>query len=330
MDQIQNILEGNYLCIDVRTPKEFNDATIPGAVNIPIFSDEERVIIGTMYHQQGKDDAFKYGYDIFNKRINDFLKKFVPYKTKRLAVFCWRGGMRSRAVVELLRNSGYKAEQIEGGHKAYRKYVLERFKSYRLNPKLVILYGLTGTGKSELLNQFNNAIDLEELAQHRSSLFGDIGLKPRSQKMFDSLFFKRLEELKDERHIIVEGESRKIGKVEIPLFFYKAMNDGLKIMIETTNEKRIKRIVDTYLRVYPGEIMEKLDVLQKRLGKPSVDELKALMDRKDYDAVARILLEKYYDPLYKYSLDKLDYILKCSYDNAESELKKFTSHPVEK
>ena len=325
----REVLEGNYLCIDVRTPKEFNDATIPGAINIPIFNDEERVIIGTMYHQQGKDDAFKYGYELFNKRINDFLKRFEPYKTKKLAVFCWRGGMRSRAVVELLRNNGYEAEQIEGGHKAYRKYVLEKFKSYLLNPKLVILYGLTGTGKSELLNKFNNAIDLEELAQHRSSLFGDIGLKPRSQKMFDSLFFKRLEELKDEEYIIVEGESRKIGKVEIPLFFYKAMNNGLKIMIETSNKKRIKRIVDTYLLVYPGEIMEKLDVLQKRLGKSNVDELKALMSRKDYDAVAKILLERYYDPLYKYSLDKLDYRLKCSYDNAEMKLKELISMPTE-
>lgn len=307
--KVEKALGTDYFFIDVRTSKEFEESTIPGAINIPLFSNEERVIVGKLYTKVGQQEAIEKGYEFVQKRIPKLLEKIRKHKNKKLVVFCWRGGMRSKSLAMLLESLGFDIRQLEGGYKAYRKYVMEKLENYKIKVKLIVLYGLTGSGKTKMLKQFMNALDLEGLAQHRSSLFGDIGLKPRSQKMFESLLLKRLEELNNEKYIITEGESRKIGNVIIPEAIFKGMQKGIKVKVEASMEYRIKNLVECYSNKEDKKIKEKIMMLSNRIGKKKTERILELFDDKKFEEVARMLLEEYYDPLYAHTINKQEYAL---------------------
>ncbi|MBM3200688.1 tRNA 2-selenouridine(34) synthase MnmH [Candidatus Woesearchaeota archaeon] len=312
---VEEALSGDYVFIDVRTPKEFEESTIPGAVNVPLFSNEERAVVGTLYAQKGQDEAFKKGLDFVSKSLPNLLEAVSKYKKDKLIVFCWRGGMRSKSLTGLLEGLGYDVRQLEGGHKAYRNYILERFKDYKLKPKLIVLNGLTGAGKTEILKQFSNSLDLEGLAQHRSSILGSVGLNPVSQKMFDALLFKRLEELKDESYIIVEYESKKIGHVQMPAFLYKALKEGVQVKIVCSFDDRVKRLVEEY-SAYKEELAEKIMLMRKSVGNDKkINEWLKMLKEDEFEELAARILKEYYDPLYSHTVDavKYDYVIEKSY-----------------
>lgn len=304
---IEKALKGNYIFIDVRTPKEFEEDTIPNAINIPLFSNEERAVVGKLYSQESREDAFKKGLDFVSEKLPKLLDSVSKYKNKKLVVFCWRGGMRSKSLAGLLTGLDYDVTQLVGGYKAYRNYILERFQDYKLRSKLVVLNGLTGAGKTEILRQFPNNLDLEDLAQHRSSILGSVGLKPRTQKMFDSLLFKRLEELKDEKFVLIEGEAKKIGNVQMPKFLYETLKEGVQVKIVASFEDRIKRLVKEYSK-NKGELAEKIKLMRKRVGNDKkIRKWLEMLKENKFEELAAEILEDYYDPLYKYSVDSLDY-----------------------
>lgn len=305
----EEALGKDFLFVDVRTEKEFEEATIPGAVNIPLFSEEERTIVGKLYTNEGQKEAVEKGYEFVNEKLPKLLEELRKYKCKRLVVFCWRGGMRSKSLTMLLEKIGFDARQLEGGHKEYRRYVREQISKYKIKPKLIVLYGLTGCGKTKMLSKFKNSLDLEGLAQHRSSVFGDIGLKPRSQKMFEAMLLARLEELKDEKYVITEGESRKIGNAIIPEFLFSEMQKGIKVKVEASMEYRIKNLVECYTNKEDEKIIEKIKMISKRIGKKKTEEMLKLLKEKKFEEVARILLEDYYDPLYSYTVNKQEYAI---------------------
>ncbi|MEM4245123.1 MAG: tRNA 2-selenouridine(34) synthase MnmH [Candidatus Nanoarchaeia archaeon] len=307
--KVKEVLENDYVLVDVRTPKEFEESTIPGAINIPLFSNEERAIVGRLYTKVGQKEAIEKGYGFVQEKLPKLLEEIKKYKGKKLVIFCWRGGMRSKCFTMLLENLGFDVMQLEGGHKAYRKHVIEELSKYKIKAKLIVLYGLTGSGKTKLLKKFKNSLDLEDLAQHRSSLFGDIGLKPRSQKMFESLLLKRLKELKNEKYIITEGESRKIGNVIIPENIFKQIHQGIKVKVEASMEQRIKNLVECYSNKEDHKIIEKIKLLRKRIGNKKTKQLLELFEKKKFEDVARILLEEYYDPLYAYTINNQKYSL---------------------
>jgi tRNA 2-selenouridine synthase len=320
MIKIQDCLNKGYLFIDVRTPKEFNYSTIPGAINIPLFSNQERAIIGKLYKEKGQQKAIKEGFKIISKSLNKIILKFKEYKNHKIVIFCWRGGMRSKSIVNLLKTLDFNVKQLEGGYKSYRHYIREKLNKYKIKPKLVVIHGLTGTGKTRLINKFKNSIDLEGLAQHRSSLFGSIGLKPRSQKMFDSLLFNKLEELKNKKYILIEGESRKIGNIIIPESLFKAMKKGVHIKINLGFEKRVKNILRDYGDLDKKELAEKVKLLKKFIGKKKINLLLNLLEKNKKQEVAEMLLKDYYDPLYKHTINNIKYDLEIT---KESELRKF-------
>ncbi len=302
------IQKKNVVFIDTRTPGEFEEDHIPGAVNIPIFSNEERAVVGTMYTQESKEKAIEKGIEFFSRKMPEFMREINKYKEKELIIYCWRGGMRSKTVTSLLDSLGYKVRQLAGGHKAYRAYVREALKDYTLNPKLIVLWGLTCTGKTELLHPFPNSVDLEGLAQHRGSLYGAIGLKPSSQKWFDSQLLKRLHELQDEKWIVVEGESKKIGEVQIPAFFYQAMMCGEKILITRSLQQRAEHAVKTYFSENTiGSLKTVTQSLFKVISAENKRNVIASLEAKEYVAAAKILLEFYYDPLYDHTLKKITF-----------------------
>ncbi|MFH1332248.1 MAG: tRNA 2-selenouridine(34) synthase MnmH [archaeon] len=307
--KVEEALCEDYTFIDVRTPKEFEESTIPGAINIPLFSNEERAIVGKLYTQVGQEEAIEKGYDFVQQKLPKLMQEIRKHEKKRLVIFCWRGGMRSKALCMLLENLGMDVRQLQGGHKEYRKHVVEKLKNYKPKAKLIVLYGMTGCGKTKMLKQFKNSLDLEGLAQHRSSLFGDIGLKPRSQKMFEALLVKRLEELDEEKYILTEGESRKIGNVIIPAALFTEMQKGTKVKVEASMEYRIKNLIECYSNKEDEKIVEKIKMLTRRLGKDKVEKMLGLFEKKKYEEVARMLLEEYYDPLYSHTINKQEYAL---------------------
>lgn len=320
--KIEDCLYKDYLFIDVRTNKEFLEDCIPGSINIPLFDEEERAIIGILYKHEGQEKAIEKGYDIFNKKVEKLISEYNKYRNKKIIILCWRGGMRSLAVVKLLKSLGFDVYQLDGGYKNYRKYVKTKLDNYKLKPKLVVLYGLTGTGKSEILNKFDNSLDLEDLAQHRGSIFGDLGLKPRSQKMFESLLFKRLNELQNNKYIIIEGESRKIGKVMIPDFLFKSMKDGIKIRINDHIENRVKRIRKIYDLSNKENLIRKIRFIEKNMGKKKASEMIRLIEENKVDEFLKRILLEYYDNVYDCSKNKVDYDLTLDKDHVNG-IKRF-------
>ncbi len=313
--KIENALGKDYVFIDVRTPKEFEEDTIPGAINIPLFSNEERAIVGRIYIQESKEKALNKGLNFVSQKLPSLMEKISQYKKRKIIIFCWRGGMRSGSLTGLLKGLNYNVFQLEGGYKAYRNYILKRFEDYKIKPKLIVLNGLTGVGKTEILQHFHNSLDLENLAQHRSSILGGVGLKPRSQKMFDSLLFKRLEELKNERFILIEGESRKIGKVQMPQFLFKSLKEGIQIKIEANISDRIQRLIKEYAH-YKKELKEKIFLMKKAVGnEKKIKEWIRLLEENKFEELTTQILKEYYDPLYKYTVEniKYDYIIDSDY-----------------
>jgi len=315
--KIKDCMGRGYSFIDVRTPKEFNEDTIPGAVNIPLFSDEERAIIGKLYTKKGREEAIIKGMGFVAKRLPKIYSKIRTLK-QPMAMFCWRGGMRSKSLVNLLSSIGYDIYQLEGGYKAYRQYVRERLKNYKIKPIVVVLQGKTGSGKTEILRNFKNSVDLEGMAQHRGSLFGGINLKPNSQKKFESLLLKRLDELQNEKWILIEGEAKKIGHIHLPEFLVKAIKLGKQILIERPIEERAKRLVEEYFDATDKNIKELKDTVQflkKMIGKKMVEKIIKMIDNKEYVQAAVILLEKHYDPKYEHAAKgiKYDLIIKEDY-----------------
>lgn len=210
--------------IDVRTPLEFAEDHIGGAVNIPVLSNDERALVGTIYKKESSEKAVDLGIDFFSKRLPEISTTLRKFAGKKIIAYCWRGGMRSRAFVSFLHSLNFDIVQLDGGYKSFRAVVREGLYSFEIKNKLITIYGMTGSGKTEIINKlYPESIDLEGLAQHRSSLFGHVGLNPRSQKVFEHLLYDELIRVEGMPYVFVEGESRRIGNVNIPENFFDKM-----------------------------------------------------------------------------------------------------------
>jgi len=306
MKSIEKVYRKDYSFVDVRSPKEFEEDHIPGAINIPLFSDEERAIVGTIYTKESKDKAMEKGLEFISPKLPEMIKQYKKLK-QPILVYCWRGGMRSGSITSLLKSMKFEIYKLENGYKDYRRFVREQLDKVKI-PPMIVIYGLTGSGKTEMINQVKNSIDLEGLAQHRGSIFGDVNLKPNSQKRFESLLLKRLIEVKDQNFVFVEGESRKIGKNIIHERFWKHMQKAIKVKVINTMEERVKRIYDEYCVDIDIELLKsKTKMIEKHMGKKKANEIIELLDKKEINKVIEILLIDYYDQLYKHTVDSKKY-----------------------
>ena len=232
---IEEILKNpDFQLIDVRSPSEFQDSHIPSSVNIPLFSDQERAEIGTVYKQEGEEQAKWLAMEIVSPKIPHLMSqiKNIVHLGKEPAIYCWRGGMRSKAVTTFATILGLPVVRLIGGYKVYRQHVMENLGPHLLPNKVIVVHGMTGVGKSYVLQALSEqglpVLDLEGCANHRGSVFGDFGLQqPHGQKMFESLLFKRLNELKDSHYLIIEAESKRIGRAILPDFLVEAKKQAL-------------------------------------------------------------------------------------------------------
>ena len=302
------------IMIDVRSPAEFEEATIPGAINIPLLEDMERANVGTAYRQESIEKATTLGINYASQKLTDLYSLINNYhlQKKKIIIFCWRGGMRSKSVCSFLNSLNLiNVYQLVGGYKSYRKYVLD-FLEKPMDFRFIVLHGLTGVGKTHILNELEKSgepvLDLEYLASNSGSVFGNIAFKRKcpSQKMFESYVFNVLYSLR-RKVIFVESESKRIGNTQIPEKIYEKIINGDHVLINTTLENRIKIIKNDYIKSNQDDkIIDAIQNLKKRLGNEKVVDLVNKIHEKNYDYVIRTLIEIYYDPLYKYSIEQYE------------------------
>ncbi|WP_087974723.1 tRNA 2-selenouridine(34) synthase MnmH [Oceanobacillus rekensis] len=300
---------GELTVIDVRSPSEFKDATIPGSINIPFFNDEERAEVGTIYKQVNPQAAKDRGLEIVSAKLPDFIKQFKELEGNK-AVFCWRGGMRSRTSATVLSLMGIKAYRLNGGYRSYRNWVVDRLETINWKPDALVLNGYTGSGKTSLLQRLHEAnypvIDLEGLANHRGSIFGQIGLEPNNQKKFDALLMEDLLRLQHSPYVLIEGESRRIGKVTIPDFLLDKKDTGIQLIVDIPIEERVIHILDDYRPwEHEQECIEAFSRIKRRIHTPIANQIESDLKSGNYSSGVRLLLEYYYDPLYDHTANQI-------------------------
>lgn len=326
--------------LDVRSPSEFAHARIPGALSLPLFTDEERKVVGTAYKQQSREMAIKIGLDYFGGKMRrmvetvEALLRQPPYKGSRtLLVHCWRGGMRSAGVAWLLDLYGWEVYTLKGGYKAFRRWALEQLEQpYPLR----ILGGYTGSGKTEVLQALQQAgavvIDLEALAHHKGSAFGNIGMPPQpSQEHFENLLALQLHQSRQrllqpvsgDPVIWLEDESQRLGDVNIPIGFWRQMRQQPVWFLEIPFEERLQHIVQEYGKLDRERLVNAIIRIRKRLGGLETREaIHALVEDRIEDSF-RILL-RYYDKWYDKGLHNRDNLpallrrISCSRVTAEN------------
>ncbi len=295
-----------YPVIDVRSPIEYAKGHIPGSVNIPLFSDDERARIGTVYKKEGPEKAVKLGESFANPKIEQYLKfslKACP--EKKIIVYCFRGGMRSQRFSSLLSDNGFSVMRLDAGYKCYRQHILNSFtRKYPLH----ILGGRTGSGKTEILIELKKQniqiVDLEKLANHRGSAFGSFesGYQPTSE-YFENCLSEELSVLSTEKRIWIEDESKNIGRVFIPDDFFKQMKKAPLVVLKVPRESRVVRLCREYAGTGHAPLVAGVGKITKRLGGERAALALSAVERNDYAEAATIILE-YYDKCYDYGLSK--------------------------
>ncbi|MCU9613087.1 tRNA 2-selenouridine(34) synthase MnmH [Caldibacillus lycopersici] len=306
VEKLVPLLEGQKMVlIDVRSPSEYKDFSIPGSINIPFFTDEERAEIGTIYKQISEAAARERGLEIISAKLPAFIREFQQIEGEK-TVFCWRGGMRSRTTATLLDLMNIHVHRLDGGIRAYRKWVVQELEAFQVPRTAYVLNGLTGTGKTRILTALQKegypVIDLEGMANHKGSIFGHIGQNPHNQKMFDSLMIHQLRKLQSAPYILFEAESNRIGKIVIPPFLSELKDTCTQLIIDMPMEVRIQEILDDYRPwEYQAECMEAFLRIKSRIHTPIAKQIEEDLRSSNFASAVRLLLENYYDERYNHT-----------------------------
>ena len=342
-------LAKSYPVIDVRSPSEFKHAYIPGAYSMPLFSDEERKVVGTIYKQQSRESAIKVGLDFFGPKMSKMIDEVEGLRnwssvisltmggeplelknSKTVLVYCWRGGMRSGAVSWLLDMYGFKVYTLIGGYKRFRNYILDTF---RLPFEFNIVGGYTGSGKTEVLKCLKEKgypiIDFEAIATHKGSAFGSIGMPAQpGQEMFENLLGTELRTLKENlnnnpdhsnpsKPVWIEDESQRIGLVNIPGDLWKSMRQSPIYFLDIPFEERLKHIAEEYGQLDKQKIIDAIGRIQDKLGRLNAKNAIQLFEEGNTVESFRILLN-YYDKFYfkalhnREGLNSLLHLIECN------------------
>ncbi len=298
--------------IDVRTPAEFAEDHIPGAINCPVLSNEERVTVGTLYTQVSPFEARKVGAALIARNIAHHLQtRFHEHpKSWRPLIYCWRGGQRSGAMSIILAQVGWAAHKLEGGYKTYRRDVLEKLEALPQRLTFKIVCGPTGSGKSRLLaalvdtghpDNKHQVLDLEMLARHRGSVLGRLPEQAQpSQKWFDGALLQALQKFEPARPVYVEAESNKIGLITLPPALVTAMHASTCLLVETPLATRVAGLLEDYRHYIenPEIFIEHLKPLHRFHGAKQLEHWSTLIRAGDFATVVAELLTLHYDPSY--------------------------------
>lgn len=321
----KNIYNKETILVDVRSPAEFAKGHIPGAFNLPLFTNEERAEIGILYKSNGKQAAVLKGLHYAGSKLPEFASQIVEI-SKGLPVFCycWRGGMRSASMGWLFSTVGIQTWILEGGYKAYRNFVLKGFQD--INLKILVLGGKTGIGKTKLLHQLAQlgepVLDLEGIAQHKGSAFGWIGEEPqKSNEQFENLLHKALTFIDSgSNYVWIENESRSIGSNFIPEALWNKMKSSVLIDVTRSTAQRIEILVESYATTNRDDLILSFRKIEKRLGHVATANAIKAIEADQLKEAAGIALF-YYDKCYTYNLEQNQSpeIIKCDFGDASDE-----------
>lgn len=350
----------NALVLDVRSPGEYQHAHMPGAHSLPLFTDEERKVVGTAYKQQSREVAIKIGLDYFGPKMRKMVEEVESLLgsrkstedspesgKKEVFVYCWRGGMRSAGVAWLLDLYGFKVYTLAGGYKAFRNYVLQTFtQSYPFR----IIGGYTGSGKTEVLNELENigqvVIDLEDIACHKGSAFGSYKMPPQPrQEMFENRLALALQAAMEKintpdaitnglNEIWLEDESQRIGDLNLPSPLWKTMRSAPVVFLEIPFEERLNHIVEEYSSCSKEKLIGSVQRISQRLGGLAAKNTLAFLDEDNFKEAFRILLA-YYDKYYLkglYNRENLSALLtkiECVTTGAKNARQLLIKYPTE-
>ena len=302
--------------IDVRSPDEYYKGHMPNSINIPIFNNEERSIIGKKYKNFGREIAVREGFKIIENKIEKLIQELILFKDEflistggkflngeNIKIYCARGGMRSQSMFWLLEKFKYQCVTLNGGYKTYRNWVLNCFKDKQ---KLIILGGKTGTRKTKILNKLKSLdyqiLDFESLANHRGSSFGGLGMiEQPTNEQYENLISEDLDKFDKLKFIFVEAESPNIGKNRIPHELYNQMKNSKRIEILRDERIRIDELVNTYSKYDKNDLKESVLRISKRLGPQRTKSAIDSIDKEDWENVCKSVLD-YYDRCYEHEL----------------------------
>ena len=299
--------------IDVRTPAEFALDHIPGSINRPVLSDDERVVVGTIHHQESPFAAKKVGATLIAKRIAAHIDEdfYTRPKNWRPLIYCWRGGKRSNAMGYILREIGWQAHVLEGGYKTYRSHVLARLCDLPNDFNYRVVTGATGSGKSRILETLHElgeqVLDLEQIANHKGSVLGNMpDSNQPSQKYFESYVLDQLENFDKTRVVFIEAESKKIGNIQVPDTLLDRFRQSECIRIEASTDARVEFLIRDYdyLINNPNQLIQKLSFLKELHGHEVLDRWTHWINNHAWQDLIRDLLVRHYDRLYERSQGK--------------------------
>lgn len=297
--------------LDARTPSEFAEDHLPGAINTPVLDDAERALVGTVYKQRSSFEAKRVGAPLAARNIALHIEERFAGKPRswRPLVYCWRGGGRSGSLAHVLRQVGWDAVRLDGGYKAFRRQVVAEIEALPERLRFHVVCGATGTGKSRLLAALAGAgaqvLDLEGLAAHRGSILGELPDAPQpSQKSFETAIWTALSRYDPERPVYVESESKKVGNVRVPERLIERMRAARCFRLEADEATRVALLREDYAHFVadPQALRAKLACLEPLHGRGRIEAWGAHLARGDWDALVHDLLASHYDPAYRRSL----------------------------
>ena len=303
LDVIDPLASGEWDdVVDVRAPGEFAEDHLPGALSLPVLSDEERAVVGTIYTREDRFKARRVGAAMVARNAAAHIEGQLASRdgSWRPLVYCWRGGQRSGSLSVILAQIGWRVGVVEGGYRAWRRLVSEHLYEGTIPHRLVVLDGNTGTAKTAILNRAaGQALDLEGMANHRGSVLGGMGAQP-TQKGFERELALALGRLTAARPVLVEAESSKVGQIVLPPALFKAMRAAPRIRIEADLAVRARYLARAYADVTadPAELAARLDALRPIQGREAVERWHAMAAARDFEALAGELMERHYDARY--------------------------------
>ena len=310
MIKIQPTDQWQYLTdrvlIDVRSPAEYAHAHIPNALSLPLFNDEERAKVGTLYKQVSAENALIKGLEFVGPKMAGFVKQAIKWSPNRkLLIHCWRGGKRSGSMAWLMQMAGFDVVTIDGGYKNYRNFILQSFENQPL--KIILLGGKTGSGKTPILKELEKRgeqiIDLEDLANHKGSAFGWIGEEQQpSVEQFENNLYEFFREINPDRRVWVENESRNIGSVSMPQGFWNQMKSAPLIHIEIPFFDRVNHLVNVYTQTSKDDLILSFQKIASKLGTENLKKTIGWIEKDDFETAAAMAL-KYYDKTYMHGFE---------------------------
>lgn len=305
-------MDGFDAIIDVRSPAEFAEDHIYGAINCPALTNEERAEVGTLY-KHNPFEARKLGAAYITRNMSGYLQTTLLHHKKywKPLVYCWRGGMRSGSIVHIMQEVGWPARQLQGGYKAYRQYILAQLDTLPQHFQFVVLCGPTGSGKSRLLQTLaqkgRQILDLEGLAQHRGSLLGLLpGKAQPTQRFFETCLHEKLRHFSPDQPIFIESESKRIGQLTLPASLFQKMQESSCLQIDVPFQERVRFLCEDYICYIndPQLLHQKIHRLAPYHSKAMLQRWFTLIEQHDYTRLVEELLNEHYDPLYWRSTHK--------------------------